>query len=191
MDEGRVPSNTSIPLVSRLDHLEFLMKYVERKQRGGSNACAERRSMPLNSAVKDDYFKGSLLDRVASLEHRLFQLCLEMDSSGNSHPLSSASTQTSGESSSSHGSKGETCYSLPTFTVLPNLAEKAKSQSQVSLTLGMQEKSKILQNQVADPSCPQEEVEMRRDKRSNEKKCKSKKKRRPPTWPHMKLLGCS
>lgn len=43
-----------------------------------------------------------------------------MDSSGSSNPLSRASTQASGESSSSQGSKGEICYSFPTFNNLPN-----------------------------------------------------------------------
>ncbi|KAI4314471.1 hypothetical protein L6164_027377 [Bauhinia variegata] len=191
MDEARLPSNSSIRLVSRLDHLEFLMKYLERKQKWGSNASAERQCLPLDLAVKDACFKGSLLDRVASLEHRLFQLCLEMDSSCNSNPLSCASTQTSGESSSSKGSKGEIGYSLPTFIPLPNLAAKAKSQSQLSLTLGMQEKSERVHKQVKDPSSPQQQVVKSKAKRSNEKKSKSKKKRTPSTWPRLKLLGCS
>jgi hypothetical protein len=56
------------------------MKYLERKQSlaiWGSNGLAqglERQCVPLDLAAKEAVFKGSLLDRVTSLEHRLFQV---------------------------------------------------------------------------------------------------------------------
>lgn len=77
MDDPKLLSHdSSIPLIARLDHLEFIMKFLERKQRcGGSNVViAEKSSSDSSSAVKDDFFKGTLLDRVASLEHRLSQV---------------------------------------------------------------------------------------------------------------------
>lgn len=48
------------------------MKYFEGKrslQKGMEKEC-----MPLDLAMREAYFKGSLLDRVTSLEHRLFQV---------------------------------------------------------------------------------------------------------------------
>ena len=112
-------SHSSMPLVSRLDHLDFAvslsfpkhlrshkyclsifftctawcrfnepfffgeqtkMKYLEGKQhlpkwRGNcSVGGAGRQSMTMDLAVKEAYLKGSLMDRVACLEHRLFQV---------------------------------------------------------------------------------------------------------------------
>ncbi|KAJ6347806.1 hypothetical protein OIU76_004321 [Salix suchowensis] len=104
-------SHSSMPLVSRLDHLDFAMKYLEGKQhlpkwRGNcSVGGAGRQSMTMDLAVKEAYLKGSLMDRVACLEHRLFQLCLELDSSS----TSATSSRTSGYASSGQG--------LPTFTL--------------------------------------------------------------------------
>lgn len=48
------------------------MKYLEGKislQRG-----MEKARLPLDLAMREAYFKGSLLDRVTSLEHRVFQV---------------------------------------------------------------------------------------------------------------------
>jgi hypothetical protein len=45
------------------------MKYLERKQRCGSNAV-----VTANDKQSAEYFKGTLLERVASLENRLFQV---------------------------------------------------------------------------------------------------------------------
>lgn len=51
------------------------MKYLERKQRcGGINVPAAAEKQSSDSEIKEAYFKGTLLDRVASLEHRLFQV---------------------------------------------------------------------------------------------------------------------
>lgn len=66
------------------------MKNLESKRNtgkwGSSTQAVERQYLPLNLAVREAYFKGSLLDRVASLENRLFQVkyvldhCLIIDS---------------------------------------------------------------------------------------------------------------
>lgn len=61
------------------------MKYLERKHKfqrmGGNNSSTSssglreiRQCMPMDLALKEASFKGSLLDRVASLEHRLSQV---------------------------------------------------------------------------------------------------------------------
>ncbi|XP_057448622.1 uncharacterized protein LOC130740130 [Lotus japonicus] len=169
------------------------MKYLERKQRcGGINVPAAAEKQSSDSEIKEAYFKGTLLDRVASLEHRLFQLCVEVDSSGSSYPLSRASTRTSGESSSSQGSKGEISYSFPTFNNLPNHGDKGIPQNHNNKTLEFQEKSENLQHQKKNP-CPdpKKQVVVKNRAKKNEKKPKSAKKQIAPTsWPHLKLLGC-
>jgi len=50
------------------------MKYLERKQRYGSNVPADKAKQSLDLSTKEDLFKGTMLDRVASLEHRLFKV---------------------------------------------------------------------------------------------------------------------
>ncbi|KAJ1395621.1 hypothetical protein SESBI_33183 [Sesbania bispinosa] len=114
-----------------------------------------------------------------------------MDSSGSSHPLSRASTQTSGESSSSQGSKGEISYSFPTFNNLPNHAEKGMPQNH-NKTLELPEKSEIVQHQMKNPCPPKQEVVVKKNRaKKNEKKCKGGKKQIPPiSWPNLKLLDC-
>ncbi|KAK2373985.1 microspore-specific promoter [Trifolium repens] len=191
MEDPKLPSNdsSSIPLIARLDHLEFIMKYLERKQRCGSNAV-----VTANDKQSAEYFKGTLLERVASLENRLFQLCVEMDSSGSSNPLSRASTIASGESSSSQGSKGgEISYSFPTFNNVQNQNGDNEIMPQ-NHNNTYKEKAEIVQAHTKN-SCStnkQQQVVVAKNKgKKSEKKRKGEKKTVPPiSWPHLKLLGC-
>ncbi|XWS62145.1 hypothetical protein CRYUN_Cryun07bG0185800 [Craigia yunnanensis] len=181
MENGR-RSQTSIPLVSRLDHLDFIMKYLEGKrslQKGMEKECK-----PLDLAMREAYFKGSLLDRVTSLEHRLFQLCLELESSS----TSSTSTSTSGCASSSLGSKGQPISrSLPTFTN-SNQAHKQASHQVLFTRSEIQEESETMLQKKKDPN-------LLKQKAGNKKSSKIAKvsksgKKVPPKWSHWKILGC-
>ncbi|KAE9613309.1 hypothetical protein Lalb_Chr05g0216121 [Lupinus albus] len=113
-----------------------------------------------------------------------------MESNSSSLHLPRFSTETSGESSSSQGSKGETFYSFPTFNNLPNYGAKGIPQDH-NRTLELQEKSETVQLQVKKCSPPKQKVVKNKPKTSNEQKHKGGKKSKPPiTWPHLKLLGC-
>ncbi|CAL5188509.1 unnamed protein product [Lathyrus oleraceus] len=204
MDHQKLLSHdsSSIPLIARLDHLEFIMKYLERKQRCGNNVVNggadnnNNKQQSSESSIKEDYFKGTLMDRVASLENRLFQLCVEMDSSGSSNPLSVASTQASGESSSSQGSKGEISYSFPTFNNVPNHnGDKQIMPHNHNNTTQFKEKPEIVEEPQTKSTCSsnkQQVVVAKNNKgKKSEKKSKSEKKIVPSiSWPHLKLLGC-
>ncbi|GMN30624.1 hypothetical protein TIFTF001_002893 [Ficus carica] len=88
MSDTTFPTGSSNPLVSRLDRLDFLMKYLERRTKfeglendnitnsslyGG--VVAERNGcVPMDLALKEVQVKGPLVDRVAALESRLFQV---------------------------------------------------------------------------------------------------------------------
>ncbi|KAF7809499.1 uncharacterized protein G2W53_036242 [Senna tora] len=189
MDEATQPltSHSSLPLISRLDQLEFIMKYLERKQRYG---CGEKQCEPLDLGVKDTYLKGSLSDRVAYLEQRLFQLCVEMDSRSSSYPMSLASTQGSGsgESSSTQSTKTEEiCHSISSFPTF-NYNHLPTPQPQLP-HLHFQEKSmRVVEQEMKNRSGDKkEEVK----NRSEKKKSKEDAKKRVATpWPHLKLLGC-
>ncbi|KAL5550954.1 hypothetical protein UlMin_001130 [Ulmus minor] len=204
---------TSNPLGSRLDSLDFLMKLLERKQnlqrlemeRGSDVSLSgemkrHQSLMPVEMALKEAQIKGSLLDRVASLENRLFQLCLEMESSNASRTSSSVvSTQTvlGDNSSSSHLSKGESSLSssYPTFNSNFGINRRI---SQVHFTTStaheIQEENTVhkQQQKLEHPSDPpKKQTKKKNGANKDGKSSKSFKKKSPPSWPHFKLLGCS
>ncbi|XP_038888525.1 uncharacterized protein LOC120078343 [Benincasa hispida] len=187
-------SSSSMTLFSRLDHLDFVMKDLEKKQRlgrfGGSNLeeGMEKRCISLDVALKDTYFKGSLLDRVATLENRLFQLCLEMDSGNSSNPSSLTSSQTSVEICSSSSPKqfcrGQPSSSYPTFHY-PNHGRT----SQISQ---IQEKPQRQQQKKMQESLSKgQEVGKTRTEKDEVGSCKNVKKGIPSLkWPHLRMFGC-
>ncbi|KAJ8774479.1 hypothetical protein K2173_016925 [Erythroxylum novogranatense] len=184
MDVSR-QSNSTVPLVSRLDHVDFMMKCLEGKQNmqkwSNNNGVriTERPCMPLDLAVRETYLKGSLMDRVTSLERRLFQLCLEMEASS----TSGTSSQTSGYASSSQGSKSEPSSSFPTFNYQNNQNQANKLQAHVVLS----KKPQVQSEQEKNDS---EVVKQKPGKNKNVKTCKSRKKRAANRWPHLRILGC-
>ncbi|XP_022159710.1 uncharacterized protein LOC111026052 [Momordica charantia] len=175
-------SSSSMTLLSRLDHLDFVMKYLERKQ------SLERRCVSLDVALKDTYFKGSLLDRVAALEHRLFQLCLKMDSGSSTNPSSFTSTEASVEISSSSSPKqfcrGEPSSSYPTFHYPSHGGTSQISQ--------VQEKPQRHQQKKKQPSPSKGQLGKTRSGSKDEGgSCKNVKKGiPPPKWPHLRMFGC-
>ncbi|KAF2531194.1 hypothetical protein F2Q70_00031500 [Brassica cretica] len=90
-------SLSSVPMLSRLDHLDFVTNNLERQQNlakwKGESSSITRGLIDRGMMVREAYFKGSLLDKIATLETRLFQICLELESSN----ASSASIGESGE----------------------------------------------------------------------------------------------
>ncbi|KAF3449448.1 hypothetical protein FNV43_RR10176 [Rhamnella rubrinervis] len=152
-----------------------------------------KQCMPMDLALKEASFKGSLLGRVASLEHRLSQLCLEMESSSGKSRTSSCTTtctHTSGDNSS-QGSKGEPSCSFPTFNT--SYAGNIRPTPQTHFTrIEIQEDSNRDQQKQKHPSPPKQKP--RKNRPNNDEKSykrgKLKTTRGPPTWPHFKLLGC-
>ncbi|KAK8498292.1 hypothetical protein V6N13_122610 [Hibiscus sabdariffa] len=184
MENGTASQHSSMPLVSRLDHLDFIMKYLEGKislQKGMEKAC-----LPLDLAMREAYFKGSLLDRVTSLEHRLFQLCLGLESSS----TSSTSTSTSGYASSSRGSRGQSVpRSLPTFTNSNQLHKQEARQPLLSRSEIQEESETILPEKKKDLNLLKQQVGNKRTSKK-EKICSKSGKKASPKWSHWKILGC-
>ncbi|KAF5460313.1 hypothetical protein F2P56_020192 [Juglans regia] len=191
MEDGRQSacSSMAMSLVSRLDHLDFMIKYLERKQRipiWRSNdsllleqAGLQRECIPMDLAVKEAGFKGSLSDRVASLEHRLSQLCLEMQSSSTSGSSSRDSTQTLADTSSLG------------FNINPNIHGHRPVSHDVSVNrLEIQRKPHRVPEKlkIASPDANQHLGNSRPNK--NKKKCKSQKTGISANWPLLKMLGC-
>ncbi|CAN0842931.1 hypothetical protein LINGRAHAP2_LOCUS3718 [Linum grandiflorum] len=177
-------------------------KQSSQKCLNGGTAAVDTAKQQQNAslmevAMKEAYFKGSLLDRVASLEHRLFQLCMEMESTS----TSASSSQTSGGcTSASSTTTGTTVMgfrtqmpsSLPTFGLSnprqPLLHHPARSHlQQVEEEKEEEDESKRNKdNKVGKCSkTKREEDKNCRSTGSNNKKQLSWAKIRP-----LKLLGC-
>ncbi|KAK9667838.1 hypothetical protein RND81_13G014600 [Saponaria officinalis] len=123
-------SNSSTSLVSTLDHrLHFMTKYMEQKRESskwgsdGEVSMTQKDPMPLELAVEEVQSKGSLLDRIASLEARLVQLCLLIESKAASPSTSSEIQQTLPESR-----KPSSPYSLSRLRLSSRKAVKQTSQ---------------------------------------------------------------
>ncbi|CAI0470993.1 unnamed protein product [Linum tenue] len=108
-----------VPLVSRLDHLDSLMKYLEGKQNsqkgggggGGGEAAKQQTAAMLEVAMREAYFKGSLMDRVASLEHRLFQVEEEREEEGETKGKDSKKGSSSSKNNSKTRKEEKNCRS--------------------------------------------------------------------------------
>ncbi|KAJ9152452.1 hypothetical protein P3X46_026017 [Hevea brasiliensis] len=170
--ENATHSHSSMPLVSRLDHLDFILNYLEGRQ--SLPKCSirgtERQSVPLDLAVREAYFKGSLVERVAFLERRLFQLCLEVESSSTS------------QTSSSQGSKSEPSFSLP-ISSNPNQGNKEESLLHANYRPHVKETSANEEQRSKIPKPTKQKI-------GEGKTCKRGKKEAPPKWPRFKMLGC-
>ncbi|KAF3517984.1 hypothetical protein DY000_02060579, partial [Brassica cretica] len=105
-------SLSSLPMLSRLEHLDFVIKNLERQQNlskwKDENTSTTRGLIDRGTAVREAYFKGSLLDRIAALETRLFQVWSRPNAS-------STSTGGSGETSNQR-IKRDLTKTLPIFT---------------------------------------------------------------------------
>ncbi|KAI6707517.1 hypothetical protein NL676_010479 [Syzygium grande] len=171
------------------------MKRLESKQdlaKWGSKRSTVRGEageiLPLDLAVREGNSTGSLTDRVATLEQRILQLCLEMDSS--------SSSRTSGEKSLSQESKREVSGpSSSTFFGISN--RKTRNPPQLHQNLfAIQEEGKsdtVPQQQKIKHSGPGK-LKLGKSKIASDNKKRTSKligrKDKPRNWPLLSLLGC-
>ncbi|XP_052170312.1 uncharacterized protein LOC127786731 isoform X2 [Diospyros lotus] len=176
-DEER-QNYASIPLVSRLDRLDFMMKYIEGKQNissCSSHKLVKRKCQPVEMAVKEAHSRGSLLDRIAFLEDQLIRLRLKIESGNQSSKV---------ENSSSHAPKTNLSCSFPTFSN-PN---PGNSRNHPVHTKSFDSQGKH-QRQQKRPKQPRSMQQQHCGKKDG-KKSTSVKKGAPPSWTHFKVLGC-
>ncbi|KAI5639371.1 hypothetical protein M9H77_00267 [Catharanthus roseus] len=112
-NEGKIQAQLSLLSKMRGKQKKLWGKIIHNNSTSVDDKEDEQ-SMPIEKTNP----KGSLLDRIASLEDRLVQLCLEIESFKKSS-YNSSKDKSSGASSSSAGSKTERICSYPTFDI-PN-----------------------------------------------------------------------
>ncbi|RID45207.1 hypothetical protein BRARA_I01951 [Brassica rapa] len=161
-------SLSSLPMLSRLEHLDFVIKNLERQQN-------------LPKWKDETYFKGSLLDRIAALETRLFQL--------ESSSASSTSTGGSGETSSQR-IKRDLTKILPIFSSNINPfhipLQHSLDPRETEEKIEEEEKEEEEEEEVTNIEKPLlEKKDANETCKPNKKKTKSSKK-----WSWFNLLGC-
>ncbi|CAN8267265.1 unnamed protein product [Cochlearia groenlandica] len=177
---------SSLPMLSRLDHLDFVIKNLEKQQNlakwRDENASTKQGLIDRGTATRETYFKGSLLDRIADLEIRLFQICMELESSGESSTSSGGSGETP-----SQRIKRDLTKTLPIFNNNINpFHTPLKNPQDPKETREIIEEEEEIDN---------EEPLLRKKKKkkdSNNETCKPKKMetKSPKKWYRFNLLGC-
>ncbi|KAJ4888626.1 microspore-specific promoter 2 [Raphanus sativus] len=180
-------SLSSLPMLSRLEHLDFVIKNLERQQnlskwKEESASSTTRGLIDRGTAVREAYFKGSLLDRIAALETRLFQICLELESGS----ASSTSTGGSGETSNQR-IKRDLTKPLPIFTSNINPFHIPLQHPQDPHEAGeMIEEEKEEEINVEKPLLEKKN----KKKDANETCTPNKKTKSPKKWSRFNFLGC-
>ncbi|CAE6215279.1 unnamed protein product [Arabidopsis arenosa] len=186
-------SLSSLPMLSRLEHLDFVIKNLERQQNlpipkwKEESASTTRGLIDRGTAIREAYFKGSLLDRIAALETRLFQICLELESSS----ASSTSTGGSGETSSQR-IKRDLTKTIPIFSSNINPFHVPLQHPQDPRE--MEEKIEEEKEEEINVEKPLLEKKNKKTKKNDATEtCKPKKKKKtksPKKWSRFSLLGC-
>ncbi|XP_021768185.1 uncharacterized protein LOC110732538 [Chenopodium quinoa] len=96
-------SNSMYSLNSRLDHLDSTIKYLEDRKcsstrwtnDGAGHGVVNRNCVPIDLAVMEAQSKGSILDRITSLEERLIQVCSLIESEAALSPSKNSQDETS------------------------------------------------------------------------------------------------
>ncbi|KAK1374958.1 hypothetical protein POM88_031151 [Heracleum sosnowskyi] len=195
-DHHQLHSNSFMPLLSRVDRLDSVMKDVEKKKTEEFSVWSNgrklfsrrngRQGMPLTVATREVGSKGSLLDRIRSLEDRLLQLSQEIDQAtskaSSSSSLQSTSLWTSSSSSCAQSKSELPVSSYPTFHI-----QESKLQCHEYFQRDLRAPRPRVKNPENDTPQPRKLGKVD----AKEKACfDGMKKTRSPCWPRMKLLGC-
>ncbi|XP_017237009.1 uncharacterized protein LOC108210222 [Daucus carota subsp. sativus] len=196
-DHHQLHSHSFMPLLSRVDRLDSVMKDVEKKKHedfsvwsNGRKLFARRNSrqgMPLTVATKEVGSKGSLMDRIRSLEDRLLQLSQEIDQAS-SKASSSSSLQSTSLWTTSSSSCAQSKSELPVSSYPAFHIQESKLQCHEYFQRDLRAPRQRMKNPETDRP---KTLKLGKDN-TKETACFDglKKKKRSPCWPRMKLLGC-
>ncbi|KAI3713600.1 hypothetical protein L1987_72181 [Smallanthus sonchifolius] len=144
MDDQLQTHTSSLPLLSKPDRMESF------------NEC-----VPLKTTVVEAKNKSYLLGRIESLEDRLIQLSLEIETRQASRTSATASTLS--------GARELPVSSYPVFNNPKSKCKLASSSDILPISSG---------------------GELQNEPETLEKKQKQTRKKKAQSWPHLKILGC-
>ncbi|EXB95100.1 hypothetical protein L484_007047 [Morus notabilis] len=77
-------SSSSLPILPRLDRVDRLLQFLEERHNKKINvdvnwSSVENKSVPMSSAMEEVHYRGTLMDRLATLENRVLQLWVALE----------------------------------------------------------------------------------------------------------------
>ncbi|XP_027774864.1 uncharacterized protein LOC114078366 [Solanum pennellii] len=166
-------------VVKRIEKKEQLKKKIIKNQKSVSICCkGEGKFVPMKVAIQEASSKNSLLERINSLETRLFQLCLEIENARTSCSSSSNIQTPFAEKSKNNDAKRQAASSYPIFDFSQkqshNLAQDLEQSTCMKKTkkplhFGRSKSTKDIENITSK---------------------NGKKKSLKASWPHLRILGC-
>ncbi|OIS97462.1 PREDICTED: uncharacterized protein LOC109233814 [Nicotiana attenuata] len=177
-------------VVKRIEEKEKVKKKSIIRQKTVSICCKGKgQFVPMKVEIQETSSKNSLLDRLTSLETRLFQLCLEIEAA---KTTCSSNIQTPFTERSRNDAKKQTDWnSYPTFDY-PKPPCKSQSQLSVNECESSQNKSHMVAQDLEQSSNMKKQLQFGRSKSTKDGKNTSKngKKNLKASWPHLRILGC-
>nr|XP_043606158.1 uncharacterized protein LOC122578294 [Erigeron canadensis] len=182
--EDQLQSHSSLPLLSKPDRMETFLKHITRNPNLSrwryifSFGRKNNECVPLKATVMEANKKTYLLDRIESLEDRLIQLSLEIET-----------RRTSATTSTLSGPQELPVSSYPVFNNPKPKCKRASSSDILPISTGceLQNGSEIVE---------QKQQKQKRKNRNNNgdnnhhEKAFENGKKKANSWPHLKLLGC-
>ncbi|KAL8266787.1 hypothetical protein R6Q59_004131 [Mikania micrantha] len=174
-DELQTHTN-SLPLLSKQDRMESFMKHITRNPNVSrwryifSFGRKNNECVPLKTNVIEANNKRYFLDRIESLEDRLIQLSLEIESR--------RASRVSATTSKLSGPRELSVSAYPVFNNPKSKCKHASSSDILPISTGGE-----LQNET-------ETLEQKQKKMKKNGDHQKKRKKKAHSWPHLKILGC-
>ncbi|KAL9667588.1 hypothetical protein QQ045_001950 [Rhodiola kirilowii] len=213
--ENEKQPSATLPLLIRIDRLETAMRHLEMKQisssSSGSSSAATTTFSPssgltsehqhqlplgldLDMALKESSFKASLLERIKTLENRLFQLRLRVESD----KMEARSRRVQLSSACSFPifmmNQSSTAYKK---LVTPNASLITNNNVESQRTLQAKEEDVITSCKENEENSKQQKQKKKKKKSKfengdHEKRGKrmSEAEREKINWAHFRILGC-
>ncbi|KAL4570494.1 hypothetical protein LXL04_026150 [Taraxacum kok-saghyz] len=178
--DDQLQCHSSLPLLSKPHRMDSFIKLITKNPNlsrwryifkfGRKNS----ECVPLNETIADANNKNYLLDRIESLEDRLIQLSLEIETRRTSRTSTTPSTIPATRE-----------LPISSYPVFNNPKPKCKRVASDALPIStggeLQKRSEGL-----------DKKKKRRNGRSKDENCKTFKngKKKARSWPHLKILGC-
>ncbi|CAN4077251.1 unnamed protein product [Withania somnifera] len=171
----------SFVVVKYIEGKEELKKKIIKSHKSVSICCkGEGKFVPKKVAIQEASSKNSLLERLNSLEIRLFRLCLEIEAARRSYSSSNIETPFA-EKSKINDVKRQTACSYPIFGHSQNHSHNL-AQDLEQPTCMKKKKNKLQQLQFGR-SKTTKDIEKNTSKNAKKKSLKA-------SWPHLRILGC-
>ncbi|KAJ0824427.1 hypothetical protein HanRHA438_Chr17g0792291 [Helianthus annuus] len=172
IDDRLQTHSSALPLLSKPDRMETFMKHITRNPNISrwryifSFGRKNNECVPLKTTVMEANNKSYFLDRIESLEDRLIQLSLEIE------------TRRASRTSTTAGARELPVSSYPVFNNPKSKCKHASSSDILPVSTG------------GDSQNEAETLEQKQKRKNGDHQKKKNRKKKAHNWPHLKILGC-